>query len=34
MIRKIDDCKKIYIINPLHLLLNHANGYLEEKNGK
>ena len=34
MIRKIDDCEKIYIINSLHLLVNHANGYLEEKNGK
>ena len=24
MIRKIDDCEKIYIVNRFHLLVNHA----------
>ena len=32
-IKKIDDCANIYSVNPLYLLVNHANGYLEEKNG-
>ena len=30
-IKKIDDCKTIYSVNPLYLLVNHANGYIEEK---
>ena len=30
-IKKIDDCKNIDIVNPLYLLANHANGYIEEK---
>ena len=30
-IKKIDDCENIYSVNPLHLLVNHANGYIEEK---
>ena len=30
-IRKIDDCEDIYSVNPLYLLINHANGYIEEK---
>ena len=30
-IRKIDDYENIYTVNPLHLLINHANGYIEEK---
>ena len=30
-IKKIDDCENIYIVNPLHLLVNHGNGYIEEK---
>ena len=30
-IRKIDDCEDIYSVNPLYLLTNHANGYIEEK---
>ena len=30
-IKKIDDCKNIYSLNPLYLLINHANGYVEEK---
>ena len=31
-IKKIDDCGSIYNANPLHLQVNHANGYIEEKN--
>ena len=30
-ITKIDDCEKIYSVNPLYLRINHASGYLEEK---
>ena len=30
-INKIDDCENIYSVNPLYLLVNHANGYIEEK---
>ena len=29
-IKKIDDRENIYSVNPLYLLVNHANGYLEE----
>ena len=29
-IKKIDDCENIYSVNPLYLLINHANGYIEE----
>ena len=32
-IKKIDDFETIYSVNPLYLLVNHANGYIEEKNG-
>ena len=32
-IKKIDDYENIYSINPLYLRLNHASGYIEEKNG-
>ena len=32
-IKKIDDCEYIYRVNHLHLLFNHANRYIEEKNG-
>ena len=32
-IRKIDDSENIYKVNPLYLLVNHANKYIEEKNG-
>ena len=32
-IKKIDDCENIYSVNPLYLLVNHARGYIEEKNG-
>ena len=30
-IKKIDDCENIYSANPLDLLINHASGYIEEK---
>ena len=30
-IKKIDDCDKIYSVNPLYLLVNHASGYIETK---
>ena len=30
-IKKIDDCKNIYSVNPLHLRVDHAGGYIEEK---
>ena len=30
-IKKIDDCKNIYSVNTLYLLVNHASGYIEEK---
>ena len=29
--KKIDDYENIYIVNPLYLLVNHANRYIEEK---
>ena len=31
MIEKIHDCENIYGVNPLYLIVNHANGYIEEK---
>ena len=31
-IKKIDDYKSIYNVNPLYLRINHASGYIEEKN--
>ena len=30
-IKKIDHCENIYSVNPLYLLINHASGYIEEK---
>ena len=30
-ILKIDDCEKIYTVNPLYLNINHASRYIEEK---
>ena len=30
---KIDDCENTYSVNPLYLRIDHANGYIEEKNG-
>ena len=32
-IKKVDDCESIYSGNPLYLLVNHASGYIEQKNG-
>ena len=32
-IKKIDDSGSIYSVNPLYLQVNHANGYIKEKNG-
>ena len=32
-IKKIGDCENIRSANPLHLLVNHASAYIEEKNG-
>ena len=32
-IKKIDDCENVYNVNPLYLRINHASGYIEEKNG-
>ena len=31
-IKKIDDYGSIYSVNPLYLRINHASGYIEEKN--
>ena len=31
-IKKVDDYESIYSVNLLYLLVNHANGYIEEKN--
>ena len=30
-IKKIDDCKNIYSVNPLYLIIAHASGYIEKK---
>ena len=30
-IKKIDDCKSIQSLNPLYLIIAHANGYIKEK---
>ena len=30
-IKKIDDCESINGLNPLHLRIDHENGYIEEK---
>ena len=32
-IKKIGDCENIHSVNPLYLLVNHASGYIKEKNG-
>ena len=29
--KKNDDCERIYSVNPLYLLVNHASGYIEKK---
>ena len=31
--KKIDECNNIHSVNPLYLYIDHANGYIEEKNG-
>ena len=31
--KKNDDCENIYSMNPLYLRINHASGYIEEKDG-
>ena len=30
-IKKVDDYENIYSVNPLYLIANYANGYIEEK---
>ena len=30
-IKEIDECEKIYNVNPLYLFIDHASGYIEEK---
>ena len=30
-VKKIDECEKIYNVNPLYLRINHARGYIKEK---
>ena len=32
-VKNTDDCESIYSVNPLYLIVNHARGYIEEKNG-
>ena len=32
-IKKIDDYESIYRVNPLYLVIDHANGYIGEENG-
>ena len=34
MIKNIDEYESIYSVNLLYLRINHASGYIEEKNGK
>ena len=29
--KKIDDCEKLCSVNPLYLIISHANGYIKEK---
>ena len=31
--KEIGQCENIHSVNPLYLLVNHASGYIEEKNG-
>ena len=31
--KNIGDCENIHSVNPLHLLVNRASRYIEEKNG-
>ena len=32
-IKKFGDCENIHSVNPLYLIINKANGYIEEKSG-
>ena len=32
-IKKVDDCKNIYSVNPFCLRINHASGYIEKRGG-
>ena len=32
-LKKIDDYESIYSVNPLYLRIDHARGYIEEKQG-
>ena len=32
-LKKIGDCENIRSVNPLHLIVSQASGYIEEKNG-
>ena len=32
-IKKFCDCENIHSVNPLYLIINKANGYIEEKSG-
>ena len=32
-IKKVDDYESIYSVNPLYLRVDHAIGYIKEKNG-
>ena len=31
--KKIDECNNVHSVNPLYLRVDHASGYIEEKNG-
>ena len=33
-IKKVDDCESIYSVNPLHLRIDQASGYIKEKKWK
>ena len=33
-IKKINDCKNIHSVNPLHLIFNSATGYFKEENNE
>ena len=33
-LKKIDDCKNIYSVNPLYLRITHASGYIERSSAE
>ena len=33
-IKKFSDCENIHSVNPFHLIIHSATGYLKEKNGE